>query len=242
MKRPYFILSILFILSVVLSNVTVSANASVLANNPEVSEPRQEVGFEPYLSNVSDDNQTYFNLYAAVQGETNAAAEYRAFAEKADAEGYPTVARLFLATADAESKHAEDEWAVLRGLGATLRPVAETPTVGTTAQNLQTALDGETYEYTVMYPEFLATAQEEGMADAARIFELALKAEQVHAGNYDNVLKNLGNVNYINKEYKVVYRCPVCGEVVSTRPNKPNRCPICGERGQNFVIYNPATI
>jgi rubrerythrin len=183
-------------------------------------------------------NGTYSNLYASVQGETNASAAYTAFAAKADEEGYPVIAQLFIATADAEAKHAADEWAILQSMGATERPVAAVPTVGTTAENLQAAFDGETYEYTVMYPDFKATADAEGMTDASRIFNLAMKAEQVHAGNYDDVLKNLDDEDYINSEYEVVYRCPVCGEVVTERPD---RCPICNAAGTSLIMYKGGT-
>jgi rubrerythrin len=180
---------------------------------------------------------TYANLYASVQGETNASAAYKAFAAKAREEGYPVIALLFEATADAETKHADDEWAILVSMGATNRPTAGAPTVGTTAQNLQAAFDGETYEYTVMYPEFLATAQAEGNTAAARIFNLAMRAEEVHAGNYADVaaLLQAGKVAEINAKYSVVYRCVVCGEVVTTRPDP--RCPICGAAGDTFVKY-----
>ena len=184
---------------------------------------------------LDDTSLTYQNLYAAVQGETNATAAYRAFAAKATEEGYAVIARLFLATADAEAKHANDEWAVLSGMGAEARPEAAAPTVGTTAQNLQAAFDGETYEYTVMYPEFAAAAEAEGMADARRIFGYAQRAEQVHAGNYKDVLDNFDDIGYINTKYATVYRCLVCGEVVTERPS---RCPICGASGDTFAMYD----
>ena len=187
---------------------------------------------------------TYNNLYASVQGETNAAAAYRAFAEKAYQEGYPVIARLFLATADAEAKHADDEWAILKDMGATDRPIAKAPVVSTTAVNLKAAFDGETYEYTTMYPDFLdaAKAEAEGLTGAAltavqsavRIFTLAGKAEQVHAQNYKDVLDNFDDQDYINDKYKVVYRCFVCGEVVTERPAN---CPICGVAGSSFIAY-----
>ena len=180
---------------------------------------------------------TYENLYLSVQGETNAAAAYRAFAEQALDEGYKAIATLFTATADAEEKHAADEWAVLQTLGATERPVAQTPTVGSTLQNLQTALTGETYEYTVMYPAFVAQAQEDGMADAERIFRRAMGAEEVHAGNYADVLTllNAGETELIKQKYDIVYRCTICGEVVTDLP--ASRCPICGARPEDFVEY-----
>ncbi|MCL1873080.1 MAG: dockerin type I domain-containing protein [Clostridiales bacterium] len=180
-------------------------------------------------------NQTYFNLYDSVQGETNAAAFYRASAAKALADGYPVIAQLFNATADAEAKHADDEWAILSGMGATVRPVAAVPTVGTTAENLQAAFDGETYEYTVMYPDFRATALAEGMTAAANIFRLAMAAEEVHAGNYADVLANIADKSYINIKYATVYRCVTCGEVVTSLPAN---CPICGRPGETFVVYN----
>jgi len=184
---------------------------------------------------------TYDNLYAAVQGETNANAEYLAFAAQAKADGYPAVANLFIATAAAEQKHSDDEWAVLVTLGATDRPVAAAPTVGTTAENLQTAINGEYYEYTTMYPDFLATAQDEGVTAAARIFNFAQQAEQIHYNNYSDVLANLDNPTYLNATYKTVYRCPVCGAVFTPATLPSSRCNICGTAISAFVVYNLAT-
>jgi rubrerythrin len=185
---------------------------------------------------LAEDNTTYDNLFASVHGETSAAAAYRAFAIKAQEEGYPVIAQLFRATADAEQKHAADEWAILLTMGATAaeHPVADIPVVGTTAQNLLAAFEGETYEYTVMYPEFRATALAEGNTFAASIFRLAMEAERIHAGNYKDVLENLGDKAYIKATYSVVYRCIICGEVVTERPTN---CPICRAAGDTFVEY-----
>jgi rubrerythrin len=119
-------------------------------------------------------------------------------------------------------------------MGATDRPTATTPTVESTRQNLQTAIAGETYEYTVMYPKFLETAQKEENTDAARIFRLAMKAEEVHANNYKDVLANLQDTNYLNEKYNEVYRCVICGEVVVELPDK---CPICGALNNTFETY-----
>jgi rubrerythrin len=180
--------------------------------------------------------QTYANLYASVQGETNANAAYTAFAAQALADGYPAIARLFTATADAELKHADDEWNILAGMGATVRPTADAPTVGTTLDNLLAAFNGETYEYTVMYPGFLATAQAEGITAAATIFRRAGAAEAVHAGNYADVraLLEAGDTAAIEADYAVLYRCVTCGEVVTARPTN---CPICNVPGSTFVQY-----
>jgi len=185
-------------------------------------------------ANPAKESQTYANLYDSVQGETNASAAYKAYAAQALKEGYSIIANLFLATADAEAKHAEDEWGILQNMGATERPVAKKPVVRTTAQNLKAAFDGETYEYTEMYPGFLADARQEGFTEAARIFNFAQKAERIHAGNYADVLENLRNSSYIKDTYQEVYRCPICGEVVTQRPTS---CPICGAAGDTFVAY-----
>ena len=227
-----------FAVVLLISIALLFTTSSVYANPLASTEFFTEIKFYPDDSNnnyaISAVADTYDNLYASVQGETNANAAYLAFAAQAEAEGYPEIARLFKATADAEMKHANDEWAVLEDMGATDRPIAAAPTVGSTAANLQAAFDGETYEYTIMYPGFLAEAESAGLSAAARIFRLAMRAEEVHAGNYNDVLSNLGDAAYITAKYAVVYRCPVCGEVVTERPD---RCPICGASGTSFVAY-----
>ncbi|MDR2956749.1 MAG: hypothetical protein LBU61_01020 [Coriobacteriales bacterium] len=196
-----------------------------------------KANFVAYSSDVL--TQTYANLFAAVQGETNANAAYLAFAQKAKDDGLFQVANLFLATAAAEKKHADEEWEILLALGADPadRPVAAAPVVGTTVENLQTAFDGETYEYTVMYDGFLTTAQAEGNTDAARIFRLAKGAEEIHAGNFSNVTTNLSNANYLKDNYSVVYRCPVCGAVYSKNNLPAANCPVCNVAKANFIVY-----
>ena len=180
-------------------------------------------------------SQTYNNLIDAILGETYASMKYRAFADRALEEGYPTIANLFMATANAEEKHADDQWLLLEAMGATERPVVtSTPTVGTTAENLQVAIDGETYEYSVMYPEFLQVAQEEGFTDAARIFRWAMRAEEVHAITFTSVLNNIADAEYL-ANYAVVYRCYLCGEVVTERPES---CGICRLSGDEYIEYN----
>jgi len=190
---------------------------------------------------VASPSQTYDNLYASVQGETNAAAHYYAFAKQAVIEGYPAIANLFNATGDAEAKHADEEWAILEAMGATVRPVAEPVTVGTTKENLWAAFEGETYEYTVMYPEFILAANEEGMNtgnfNAARIFRWAGSAEQVHAGNYLEVYNNISNKNFINLWYSTVYRCLRCGAVYTDKTLPAGNCAYCGFAKEEFIVY-----
>lgn len=157
------------------------------------------------------------NLKEAFAGESQANRKYLAFAKKADEEGFENVARLFRTAAEAETIHAHGH---LRAMGG----------IGSTADNLQAAIEGETYEYTTMYPPMLEKAQGDGHK-AKRMFGLAMKAEEVHAGIYQQALEAIRQ----GKDFEVsdFYLCPVCGHIeVGTAPEA---CPICHAPGANFV-------
>lgn len=138
---------------------------------------------------------TQENLATAFAGESQANRKYLAFAEAAEKEGFANIARLFRATAAAETIHALAEFKAMGG-------------VGTTAENLKAAQGGETYEFTEMYPPFLEQAKAEGNNTAARIFNFANEAEKVHARLYEEALANLGNEP--DQDY---YLCPICGYI-----------------------------
>lgn len=164
---------------------------------------------------------SYGNLNTAIGGETNAYTKYDAFADKAEEEGYKQVAKLFRATADAERIHAGDEFDLAYAMDISSKEATpDSPEVGTTAENLQTAIDGETYEYTEMYPEFLEAAQEEKLDAAAAIFSRAMRAEECHAKNYQDYLDNLENV-----EEADIYLCPTCGYIKIG--DNSGACPVC---------------
>ncbi|MEW6064313.1 rubrerythrin [Desulforamulus profundi] len=154
------------------------------------------------------------NLKAAFAGESQANRKYLAFAAKADQEGYPAVAKLFRAAAEAEALHALSE---LKALGG----------IKSTAENLQAAIDGETYEFTQMYPGFIETAETEGNEQAKRAFHYANEAEKVHADLYKKALEALEK-----KEDIDYYLCPVCGYIHER--TAPEKCPICGTNGSAF--------
>jgi len=189
-------------------------------------------------------SRTYADLMMAVQGETNANAHYTAFAAKANEDGYPEIASLFTATAAAEAIHATSEWNMLMTMGATAaeKPVADTPTVGTTAENLQAAIDGETYEYTTMYPGFAADATAEGNNVAASLFTRTGRVENIHANNFSDALANLNDAAYLSATFATIYLCPVCGAVfdAATLPASA-RCPVCGTNVSISVIYDTTT-
>jgi rubrerythrin len=157
------------------------------------------------------------NLKEAFAGESQANRKYLAFAKKAEQEGYDNVARLFRTAAEAETIHAHGHLAAMGGIGST-------------ADNLQAAIDGETYEYTTMYPPMLEKAQGEGHR-AKRMFGLAMQAEEVHAGIYQKALEAIQQGK--DFEESDFYLCPVCGHIEIG--SVPNDCPICYTPGARFV-------
>lgn len=163
-----------------------------------------------------EQNKTLNNLMAAFAGESQANRKYTSYAKKAEADGNVNAAKLFKAAADAETLHALKEFEVAGK-------------IKTTAENLQDAVNGETEEYTSMYPEFIKEAEEEGNKDAIRIFTYAMKAEEVHAKLYKEALENLEQTEEV-----FYYLCPVCGNIEKAVPEK---CSICGVPGSKFIKY-----
>lgn len=163
---------------------------------------------------------TLSNLQAAYNGESNARASYLAFAEKAKAEGYAKAAALFTAAAKAEEIHAGNHAVVIKKMGGVPKADVKAPKVGTTLENLQGALKGESYERDTMYPEFLARARKDGNADAIQTLNLARNAEIEHAKLYQQALNNLDGWKAAGSTF---YVCPVCGWTSLTLPAE--RCP-----------------
>jgi rubrerythrin len=157
------------------------------------------------------------HLREAFAGESQAYQKYMAFAAKAEKEGMPNIARLFRTTAAAERLHAEGHWLALDGIGSTV-------------ENLQAAISGETHEFREMYPPMLARAEAAGHK-AKRMFGYAVQAEEVHARLYDLALaaakqgKDLSETRF--------YLCSTCGHIEFGTP--PEKCPICGASKARYV-------
>lgn len=158
--------------------------------------------------------KTEKNLMEAFAGESQANRKYLAFANKADQEGYPGVAKLFRAAAAAETVHAHSH---LRALGG----------INTTKDNLNEAISGETHEFVSMYPKMISEAKAEAEKVAERSFILANEVEQIHAGLYKKALDNLDN--FPVKDY---YVCSVCGYTIADEA--PEKCPVCGAMKKAF--------
>jgi len=177
--------------------------------------------------------KTIENLKAGIKGETTASAKYAAFAEKARAEGLDTVAKLFDAASKAESIHAANHSKVLEGLGEKMEAFKPEFEVKTTAENLQAAIDGESYEVATMYPQFLADAKAEKVAKAEKSFTWAFDTEKKHQEFYKKALAAVqaNTENTLPFEYAV---CPVCGNTYD-KATITDKCDFCGTEKAKFI-------
>jgi len=162
-------------------------------------------------------SKTQQNLEEAFAGESQASRRYLFFAEKAESEGHPQIARLFQAAAEAETVHARNHLKAMGGIGGT-------------KDNLKEAISGENYEFTQMYPAFLDQAKSENNKKAEITFSYANKVEKIHHDLYQKALEALEAGQEPKAEPYFV--CPVCGYTVAGEA--PERCPICGTPGSKF--------
>ncbi len=160
---------------------------------------------------------TIDNLREAFAGESQANRMYLAFAEKADADSYPQIARLFRAAAAAETVHAHAHLRVMGG-------------VKTTKENLESASAGEAHEFKSMYPGFVAEAQAEGNKAALMSFKNAMAVEEIHHNLYNGALESLQAGSDLPSA--AIFVCGVCGNTVIGEA--PEKCPICGAPKSKF--------
>lgn len=155
------------------------------------------------------------DLKEAFAGESQANRKYLAFARQAEKDGYPQVARLFRAAAEAETVHAHNHLRVLGGIRST-------------RENLEEAIAGETHEFKNMYPQMIADAEIEQATEARRSFTYANAVERVHAALYEEALASLDQQG----EQFDYFICPVCGHTVERQA--PETCVVCGAKGSVF--------
>jgi rubrerythrin len=160
------------------------------------------------------------SLKTAYAGESQAHLRYLAFAEKAEAENYPNVARLFRANAFAEKIHATNYLKTLAG-------------IGNASDNLEAAVAGENYEAEEMYPAFLAVAAAQGEKTAEMFLNAALQAEKVHRGLYQHAKKMVESGQ--DSAGGPIYVCSMCG--FTMEGDAPDKCPICGRTRNTFVVF-----
>ena len=157
------------------------------------------------------------NLKAAFAGESQANRKYLAFAQKADADGFPQVAKLFRATAEAETVHAHAHFRVLGG-------------IKNTEENLEEAIKGEGFEFKEMYPKFLKEAQDEDNKPATFSFKNALAVEEIHHDLYSEALKSIKDGKDLAETR--IHVCEVCGNTILGEA--PDKCPVCNAPKEKF--------
>jgi rubrerythrin len=158
------------------------------------------------------------NLKEAFGGESQANRMYLAFAKQAQKDGYPQVAKLFRAAAEAETVHAHAHFRAMGGIKKT-------------EENLQNAVEGEGFEFQQMYPKFLAEAQAEGNKAAVISFKHALAVEEIHHGLYNEALDAVTKGADLSDAK--IFVCAVCGNTV--KDHVPEKCPICGAAKEQFI-------
>jgi rubrerythrin len=163
---------------------------------------------------------TLDNLKAAFAGESQARNKYTYFAKVARQEGYHYIAKLFEETAENEQQHAKDELKLLGG-------------IGTTAENLREAIEGEQYETTTMYPEFAEQAKAEGNKDAAALFLMIARIEAEHRERYKKLLDMVEKGTVFKRDRPITWRCSKCG-YTHEGVEPPAKCPACKHPREYF--------
>ena len=166
--------------------------------------------------------QTEKNLLEAFAGESQARNKYTYFASKAKKEGFEQIAALFLKTADNEKEHAKLWFKELEGIGST-------------AENLAAAADGENYEWTDMYEGFAVTAEQEGFPELAAKFRGVAAIEKAHEERYRALLKNVETRKVFEKSEVKVWECRNCGHIV-VGTQAPEICPVCAHPQSYFEL------
>ena len=167
-------------------------------------------------------SKTEANLQAAFAGESQARNKYTYFASRAKKDGFEQIAALFLKTADNEKEHAKMWFKELNG-------------IGTTAENLAAAADGENYEWTDMYEGFAVTAEAEGFPELAAKFRMVAAIEKHHEERYRALLKNVEMQEVFKKSEVKVLECRNCGHIV-VGTQAPEVCPVCAHPQSYFEV------
>lgn len=167
--------------------------------------------------------KTEQNLLAAFAGESQARNKYTYFASVAKKEGYEQIAEIFLKTAENEKEHAKLWFKALEELGST-------------AQNLLHAAEGENYEWTDMYENFAKDAEEEGFTQLAAQFRMVAKIEKSHEDRYRALLKNVEMQAVFEKSGETMWECRNCGHLVMGK-KAPEVCPVCAHPQSFFEVH-----
>jgi rubrerythrin len=176
------------------------------------------------------------NLMKAFAGESQARNRYTFAAAVAAEEGYQQIANLFLETADNERSHASLFFALLEGGTPEFTASYPAGPVGSTADNLLAAAEGELAEWGTLYPDFATTAEEEGFKKVAATFRKIAGVEKYHERRYRKLLANVEGRRVFRKDGPAMWKCEECGHV-HEGDEAPRVCPVCGKSQSYFEIY-----
>jgi rubrerythrin len=179
--------------------------------------------------------KTEKNLLAAFAGESQARNRYTYFSGQARKDGFVQIADIFEETANQEREHAQRFFKFLEGGEAEITASFPAGIIGTTAQNLKAAADGEMYEWGTLYPEFAKVARDEGFEAIAKTFEAISVAEKQHEKRYRGLLANVENGTVFKKEKKVVWRCRNCG-YLHEGTEAPVQCVACAHPQAHYEL------
>lgn len=180
-------------------------------------------------------SQTEKNLLTAFAGESQARNRYLFFAKQAKKDGYEQIRALFEETAEQEGCHAKMLFRLLEGGEAEVSARFPAGIIGSTLENLQSAIAGESYENTEMYPAFAQTAEQEGFKQAAGLFKLLANAERYHERRFQALATNIEAGTVFKREEPVRWVCRKCGYIhEGTEP--PQTCPLCKHPQGYFEI------
>jgi len=180
--------------------------------------------------------QTEKNLLAAFAGESQARNRYTFFASKAKKEGYEQIAAIFQETADNEKEHAEVFFKHLQGGNTKITAEYPAGVIGSTAENLLAAAEGEKMEWGTLYPDFSETAEKEGFPMVAHSFKKIAEVEAYHERRYRKLLENVKKKNVFKKEKVTKWKCRNCGYVHEGK-EAPDVCPACQHPQSYYEIW-----
>ncbi len=170
--------------------------------------------------------QTEKNLMQSFAGESQARMRYTYFAKQAKKEGFEQIAAIFQDTANQEQEHAKRMFKYLEGGMVEITAAFPAGVIGTTAENLKAAAEGENEEWTEMYPKFADIAEEEGFKEIATMYRMIAKAEAIHEDQYLKLLNHVENDTVFAREEEIEWQCRNCGFVIKSK-KAPKTCPTC---------------
>lgn len=181
-------------------------------------------------------SQTEKNLLAAFAGESQARMRYTFFSSIASKEGYEQISAIFLETAENEKEHAKLFFKLLEGGTAEITASYPAGVLGSTAENLWAAAEGEKLEWGTLYPHFGDIAEQEGFIEAAATFRNIAKVEVSHERRYRKLLASVEQQAVFKKDRMISWKCRNCGYVLEAG-EAPEKCPVCDHPQKYFEVW-----